>query len=70
MVGKEKNKIRFIIMTKQQVINKVEGLEEDNRALWYNVKCFEEDIIKLKQEISKLNEEMRQVQETSSSNTE
>ena len=56
-------------MTKQQVINKVEGLEEDNKALWHNVDCFVEDIIKLKQEISKLNEEMRQVQQDSKSNT-
>ena len=56
-------------MTKQQVINKVRNLNEDNKALWHNVDCFVEDIIKLKQEISKLHEEMRQMQQTSSRNT-
>ena len=56
-------------MTKQQVINKVEDLEEDNKALWHNVKCFEEDINKLKQEISKLYEDMRQMQKTGTDNT-
>ena len=56
-------------MTKQQVINKVRDLNEDNKALWHNVKCFEEDIIKLKEEISKLYEDMRQMQEASTNNT-
>ena len=63
-------------MTKQQVINKVEGLEEDNKALWHITSCLEEhrhkqddEINKLKQEISKLNEEMRLLQKRSSGNT-
>ena len=56
-------------MTKQQVINKVRDLNEDNKALWHNVKCFEEQITNLKQEISKLNENMYKVQEASKSNT-
>ena len=56
-------------ITKQQVVNKVKDLEEDNRALWHNVKCFEEEITKLKQEISKLHESMRLLQEASLGNT-
>ena len=55
--------------TKQQIINKCLDLEEENKAFWHITGCLEEDIIKLKQEISKLNEEKRQVQQDSKSNT-
>ena len=55
--------------TKQQIINKCLDLEEENKAFWHITGCLEEDIIKLKQEISKLNEEMRQVQQDSKNNT-
>ena len=43
---------------------------EDINALWHWCKCLEEQINKQKQEISKLHEEMRLLQERSSSNTE
>ena len=56
--------------TKQQIVNKVRDLNEDNKALWYITRCLEEQITNLKQEISKLNEEMRQMQKGSFSNTE
>ena len=56
-------------MTKQQVINKVRDLNQDNKALWHNVKCFEEDINKLKEEIKQLHEDMRQMQKTGTDNT-
>ena len=56
--------------TKQQIINKCLDLEEENKAFWHITGCLEEDIIKLKQEIDKLNEEMRLLQERSSGNTE
>ena len=55
--------------TKQQIINKCLDLEEENKAFWHITGCLEEDIIKLKQEISKLHEDMRQMQKTSTSNT-
>ena len=56
-------------MTKQQVINKVKDLEEDKRALWHITSCLEEQVNKQQEEISKLNEEMRQMQEASKSST-
>ena len=56
-------------MTKQQVINKVRDLNQDNKALWHNVKCFEEDIIKLKEEIKQLHEDMYKMQKTGTDNT-
>ena len=43
-------------MTKQQVVTKVQHLEEDNKALWHIVKCLEEDINKLKKKIKELEE--------------
>ena len=43
-------------MTKQQVVTKVQDLEEDNKALWHIVKCLEEDINKLKKKIKELEE--------------
>ena len=55
-------------MTKQQVINKVKDLEEDNKALWHWCKCLDEQLIKQQEEISKLYEEMRQMQQDSKSN--
>ena len=45
-------------MTKQQVINKVRDLNQDNIALWHNVKCFEEEITKIKKEMQRLHEEL------------
>ena len=33
-------------MTKQQVVNKVRDLEEDNKALWHWCKCLEEEVNK------------------------
>ena len=57
-------------MTKQQVVNKVRDLEEDNKALWHNVKCFEEDITKLKQEIQRLHEELTNKSNTIKDNQE
>ena len=46
------------MITKKQVVNKVKDLEEDNRALWHNVKCFEEEITKIKKEMQRLHEEL------------
>ena len=56
-------------MTKQQVINKVKDLKEDINALWHWCKCLEEQSNKQQQEISKLHEEMQQMQKKSSNNT-
>ena len=50
--------------TKQQIVNKCLDLEHDNKALWNTTRCLEEQITNLKQEISKLDEEMRQMQKT------
>ena len=38
-------------MTKQQIINKVEDLEEDNKALWHYVQHNEKEIKRLKEKI-------------------
>ena len=57
-------------MTKQQVVNKVRDLIHDNKALWHITGCLEQQLNKQRQEINKLYEEMRQMQETSSNNTE
>ena len=43
-------------MTKREVVNKVEDLEEDNKALWHIVKCLGEDINKLKKKVEELEE--------------
>ena len=39
-------------MTKQQVVNKVRDLEEDNNALWHWCKCLEESYNKLYKQVN------------------
>ena len=39
-------------MTKQQVVNKVRDLEEDNKALWHWCKCLEESYNKLYKQVN------------------
>ena len=56
-------------MTKQQVVNKVRDLIHDNKALWHITGCLEQQLNKQRQEINKLYEEMRQMQQDSKSIT-
>ena len=55
--------------TKEQIIRQVKYQKEDIIALQHRCKCLEEETIKLKQEINKLNENMYEMQETSTDNT-
>ena len=41
-------------MTKQQVINKVEDLEHDNKALWHYMQSLENEIKRLKEKVNEL----------------
>ena len=56
-------------MTKQQVINKVEDLEEDNKALWHIIRCLEEQLIEIKEEIQQTNEDVYKMQKKDASNS-
>ena len=58
------------MITLHQAVKKVKDLIQDINALWHWCKCLEEQLDKQRQEINKLHEEMRQMQETSSNNTE
>ena len=41
-------------MTKQEVINKVEDLEHDNKALWHIIRCLEEDVVRINKKLEEL----------------
>ena len=43
-------------MTKQQVVNKVEDLEHDNKALWHYMQCLEKEVNKLKEKLNELSQ--------------
>ena len=68
-MSKTKEEIIAQIGTNTKAIKSINYKIEDINALWHWCKCLEEQSNKQKQEISKLHEEMRLLQETSSSNT-
>ena len=47
-------KQEWLVMTKQQAINKIEDLEHDNKALWHYMQCLEKDIKQLKEKLNEL----------------
>ena len=57
------------MITLHQAVKKVKDLIQDINALWHWCKCLEEQSNKQKQEISKLHEDMRLLQEASLGNT-
>ena len=50
-------------MTKQQVINKIEDLEHDNKALWHFMQNNEKEITKLEKKIIELENEWNKLKE-------
>ena len=68
-MNKTKEEIIAQVSKNARAIKSLDYKLEDINALWHWCKCLEEQSNKQKQEISKLHEEMRLLQETSSSNT-
>ena len=50
-------------MTKQQIINKVEDLEEDNKALWHFMQSNEKEIARLEKKVVELKNEWDKLKE-------
>ena len=68
-MSKTKEEIITQVSKNTRAIKSLDYKIEDINALWHWCKCLEEQVNKQKEEISKLYEEMRQMQQTSSSNT-
>ena len=69
-ISKTKEEIVAQVTKNTKSIKSLSYKLEDINALWHWCKCLEEQSNKQKQEINKLHEEMRLLQERSSSNTE
>ena len=63
-MNKTKEEIIAQVSKNTRAIKSLDYKIEDINALWHWCKCLEEQVNKQKQEISKLYEEMRQMQET------
>ena len=63
-MNKTKEEIIAQVSKNARAIKSLDYKIEDINALWHWCKCLEEQVNKQKQEISKLHEEMRQMQET------
>ena len=68
-MSKTKEEIITQVSKNTRTIKSLDYKIEDINALWHWCKCLEEQSNKQKQEISKLHEEMRQVQQDSKSIT-
>ena len=68
-MSKTKEEIIAQVTKNTKNIKSLDYKIEDINALWHWCKCLEEQSNKQQQEISKLHEEMQQMQEKSSSNT-
>jgi len=68
-MSKTKEEIITQVSKNTRAIKSLDYKIEDINALWHWCKCLEEQSNKQKQEISKLHEEMRQVQQDSKSIT-
>ena len=69
-MGKTKEEIIAQVKKNTGAIWSLNNKTEDINAIWHWCKCLEEQVNKQKEEISKLYEEMRQMQQDSKSNTE
>ena len=68
-MAKTKEEIIAQVKKNTWAIKSLNDKTEDINALWHWCKCLEEQSNKQQQEISKLHEEMQQMQEESSNNT-
>ena len=68
-MSKTKEEIIVQVSKNSKAIRSINFKIEDINALWHWCKCLEEQSNKQKQEISKLHEDMRLLQEASLGNT-
>ena len=68
-ISKTKEEIVAQVSKNTRAIKSLDYKIEDINALWHWCKCLEEQSNKQKQEISKLHEDMRLLQEASLGNT-
>ena len=68
-MSKTKEEIIAQVSKNTRAIKSLDYKIEDINALWHWCKCLEEENIKQQKEIDKLNEDMQQMQETSTNNT-